>query len=132
MAEFERCIIDPGSLPSWEAPDGSRRVQGLISAESCGAEDLAAGLWWLHPGEECEPDVHPDASELYYVVSGQGVLRLGDEKYEVRAGMTIYIPMGVEHQTCNTGDEDLCYYWAFAPPPSGPSKAEEQGWKQVS
>ena len=131
MPKFDRCVIDPAALPRWGAPDGSREVQGLISAESCGADDLAAGLWWLHPGEECETDIHPDASEIYYVVSGQGVLRLGDEKYEVRKGMTVYIPMGVEHQTMNTGDEDLCYYWAFAPPPSEPSKAEEQGWKQL-
>ena len=131
MPEYERCVIDPASLPRWGAPDGSREVQGLMSSETCGANDVAAGLWWLHPGEECETDIHPDASEIYYVVSGQGILRLGDEKYEVRQGMTVYIPMGVEHQTMNTGDEDLCYYWAFTPPPSEPSKAEEQGWEQL-
>ena len=68
---------------------------------------------------------------ILYVVSGAGVLRLGEERFQVRQGMTVYIPMGVEHQTFNTGTEDLCYYWAFAPPPSGPSKAEEQGWKQL-
>ena len=131
MPKYDRCVIEPELNPLWEAPDGSRQVQGLISSESCGAEDIAAGLWWLHPGEECEPDIHPDASEIYYVVSGQGILRLGEDKYEVRKGMTIYIPMGVEHQTFNTGEEDLCYYWAFAPPPGGPSKAELQGWKRL-
>ena len=131
MSHYEQCVIDPESFPVWEAPDGSRRVQSLISSESCGAPDMAAGLWWLKPGEECETDIHPDASEIYYVVSGAGVLRLGEERFQVRQGMTVYIPMGVEHQTFNTGTEDLCYYWAFAPPPSGPSKAEEQGWKQL-
>ena len=44
--------------------------------------------------------------------------------------MTVYIPMDVEHQTRNTGEEDLCCFWDFAPPPSGPSKREQQNWKQ--
>ena len=131
MSHYEQCVIDPESFPVWEAPDGSRRVQSLISSESCGAPDMAAGLWWLKPGEECETEIPPAASESYYVVSGAGVLRLGEERFQVRKGMTVYIPMGVEHQTFNTGTEDLCYYWAFAPPPSGPSKPEEQGWKQL-
>ena len=103
----------------------------MINGDGCGADGISAGLWWLHPGEECETDIHPDAVEIYYVVSGEGILRLGDEKYEVRKGMTVYIPMGVEHQTRNTGDEDLCYFWAFSPPPIGPSKREEQNWKQI-
>ena len=131
MPEYDRCIIDPESLPLWEAPDNSRQVRDLITQANCGAEDVAAGLWWLHPGEESDPDVHPDATEIYYVVSGEGALRLGDEEYVVRKGMAVYIPMGVEHQTRNTGEEDLCYFWTFAPPPSGPAKREEQNWRQV-
>ena len=45
--------------------------------------------------------------------------------------MTIYIPIDVEHQTRNTGEEDLCCFWDFAPPPSGLSKREQQNWKQI-
>ena len=41
--------------------------------------------------------------------------------------MTVYIPAGVVHQSFNDGDEDLCYFYAFAPPPLEPSKVETQG-----
>ena len=64
MSDYESCVIDPGQFPVFEALDGSREVQGLISAESCDAQDMAAGLWWLHPGEQCDTDIHPDASEI--------------------------------------------------------------------
>ena len=131
MPQYTNCVLDPSSFQLWEAPDGSRMVQDLITEQSCGATDMCAGLWWLHPGEECEPDIHPDAAEIYYVAAGQGILRLGDEEHAVRQGMTVYIPMGVEHQTRNTGDVDLCYFWVFAPPPGGPSKREEQNWKPL-
>ena len=52
-----------------------------------------------------------------------------NEKYEVRKGMTVYIPIDVEHQTRNTGEGTLCCCRDFAPP-SGPSKREKQNWKQ--
>ena len=45
--------------------------------------------------------------------------------------MTVYIPARVVHQSFNDGDEDLCYFYAFAPPPLEPSKVETQGWHQV-
>ena len=44
--------------------------------------------------------------------------------------MTVYIPIAFEHQARNTGEEDLCCFWDFAPP-SGPSKREQQNWKQI-
>ncbi len=45
--------------------------------------------------------------------------------------MTVFIPANVYHQSFNNGDEDLVYYYIFAPPPSGPSKQEAQGWVKV-
>ena len=42
--------------------------------------------------------------------------------------LTVFIPAGVEHQSFNDGDEELCYFYAFGPQPAGPPKQEEQGW----
>jgi hypothetical protein len=50
-------------------------VQDLIHGESCGADGIRVGLWWLHPGEECENDILPDAVEIYYALNGEGSLR---------------------------------------------------------
>ena len=88
-------------------------------------------LWRLYPGHESDPHIHPDADEIYYVVSGKGKLVLGNEEYVVRQGMTIFIPANVHHQSFNNGDEDLAYYYIFGPPPGGTSKQEAQGWVKV-
>ena len=32
------------------------------------------------------------------------------EEFRVKKGMTVYIPVGVVHQSFNDGDEDLCYF----------------------
>jgi mannose-6-phosphate isomerase-like protein (cupin superfamily) len=131
MSKYANCIIEQAQFPVWEAQDASRCVAPLITPESCGSERMVTGLWRLYPGHESEPDIHPDADEIYYVVSGEGKLVLGDEAYTVRQGMTVFIPANVHHQSFNHGDEDLVYYYIFAPPPSGASKQEAQGWVKV-
>lgn len=37
----------------------------------------------------------------------------------------------VHHQSFNDGDEDLVYYFIFAPPPGGTPKQEAQGWVKI-
>ncbi|MDP7742793.1 MAG: cupin domain-containing protein [Lentisphaeria bacterium] len=131
MSKYASCVIDPQGFPAWEAQDQSRCVSPLITDESCDSKQLLTGLWRLYPGHESDSDIHPDADEIYYVVSGAGKLLLGDEEYVVRAGMTIFIPAGVRHQSFNTGDENLVYYFIFAPPPGGPPKQQEQAWVKI-
>jgi len=131
MPKYDKCVIKPEDCPTWEAPDQSRCATPLVTKESCGSELMLTGLWRLHPGQESDPDIHPDADEVYFVVEGSGNLVLGDEKYHVRKGMTIFIPTNVHHQSFNTGDEDLVYYFIFTPPPGGPSKQEAQNWVKI-
>ena len=131
MTKYAKCVIDPKQAPVWEAPDRSRTVSPLIGPDECGADEMVTGLWILRPGERSEPDIHPDAAEIYFVVCGEGRLLLGDEEYTVRKGMTIYIPRGVVHQTFNEADEDLGYYFIFAPPPTGPPRQEAENWTKI-
>lgn len=131
MSKYSQCVMKPELFPIWEAQDQSRCVSPLITHDSCGAETMVSGLWRLHPGHESDLDIHPDADEIYFVVSGTGTLALGDEKYTVSQGMTVFIPANVHHQSFNTGDEDLVYYYIFAPPPGGTAKQESQNWVKV-
>lgn len=101
-----------------------------MSKETCGAEHLSAGLFWLAPGQKTEADIHPDAEEIYYVVSGSGQLMMDGEVFRLEEGMTVFIQAGANHQSFN-GDEELCYSYAFGPQPAGPPKQEAQGWTKL-
>ena len=131
MSNYSKYIIEPDDFPTWEAQDKSRCVTPLITPDSCESIKMVTGLWRLHPGQESEPDLHPVEDEVYFVVSGTGKLVLGDEEFVVSKGMTVFIPANVHHQSFNNGDEDLVYYFIFAPPPGGPSKQEAQGWVKL-
>ena len=124
-------VMDPRDFPLFQAPNLARKVNLLISRETCGAENFTAGLFWLAPGRQTDADIHPDAEELYYVVSGSGRLVMDGEEFRLEQGMAVYIAAGVEHQSFNDGTEELCYFYVFGPPPSGPAKQNEQNWTRL-
>lgn len=72
------------------------------------------GVNWmrLSPGRTtCPFHHHLREDEVFFVLSGRGVLRYGDELREIRAGDCISCPRktGVAHQIANPFDEDLTY-----------------------
>jgi len=53
--------------------------------------------------------------ELYYIVSGSGLMRIAEEERDVRRGDCIVIPPGAEHKLTNTGSEPLVLLCCCAP-----------------
>ena len=59
------------------------------------------------PGLSYEPHLHSDHEELYYIIKGQGKMRIGQETASIRDGDLIYIPPRGEHSITNDGDETI-------------------------
>jgi oxalate decarboxylase/phosphoglucose isomerase-like protein (cupin superfamily) len=88
-------------INSWE-------VKPFVCAESYSSrmllDDIVAGGKSIHINEgtlkggftTLPGGVH-EATEIYYVVSGEAVLHLGGKKMDVKAGSVAYIPAGVHH-----------------------------------
>ena len=66
-------------------------------------EALAYDPCWamLNPGMTLEAHHHP-IPEFYVFVSGEGLMRLNDQKFEVRNGMAVNIPPDVVHEVWNS------------------------------
>ena len=65
----------------------------------------------LPPGKAgCPFHSHSAQWECYYIVSGTGTMRYGDQRRQLRAGDIALHPPGSSHQLINTGDNDLLYY----------------------
>ncbi|MFO7926498.1 MAG: cupin domain-containing protein [Halobacteriota archaeon] len=43
--------------------------------------------------------------EIYYIISGSGMIRVGDETYEVEAGDVVFVDQGIEHDFFNIDEE---------------------------
>ena len=56
----------------------------------------------LLPGESIPLHFHPDYEELYYVLSGYGIMTIGDDKQEIVRNYMVYIPHKTSHALINT------------------------------
>jgi len=73
---------------------------------------LGMNISRLPPGRAgCPFHYHQLEDEIFFVLSGRGVLRYGDAIYDLRAGDTVSCPAGtkVAHQLANPYDVDLVY-----------------------
>ena len=74
---------------------------------------LSMGLYELAAGSDDPQQPHTE-DEIYYVVSGDAMIRVGDEDQQVSAGSIIYVPANVEHHF-HTITTDLSVLVMFAP-----------------
>ena len=65
----------------------------------------------IQGGRASNRHVHESEEQLFYILKGRGVLRVGEEEEEVREGDMIYLPPKIPHQITNErgGDDWLEY-----------------------
>ena len=83
------------------------------------ASELQGILFFAHgelkPGKMLEAHIDP-YEEIYYVLKGQAMMRVGDDEQQVTAGDAIWIPYGFLHGMVNNGSEDCIVVVAAAMP----------------
>jgi len=60
----------------------------------------------LHPNKETGGHNHSGQEEAYIFMKGEGVMIVGTNTFEVKAGDTVLIPDGDFHQVLNTSKRD--------------------------
>lgn len=61
----------------------------------------------VKPGQSLSLQYHHQRAEHWVVVSGQGVVQIGDVEYPTTPGQYRYIPLKEKHRLSNTGSEEL-------------------------
>jgi uncharacterized cupin superfamily protein len=86
--------------------------RALFSA-SIGAKKLGYNLTVLPPGKvQCPFHSHHGEEEMFLILEGEGELRFGSQRYQLRKHDVIACPTGgaeVAHQIINTGTEPMRY-----------------------
>ena len=90
----------------------------LISPENSDTTLNTAGYTTVYPGCRTSGHSHPDLEEIYHIVKGKGIMKVGDEEFEVKAGDTFLVPLvGLFHTTVNPNKEPLEYFWIVTKDP---------------
>lgn len=77
-------------------------------------DSLAAGVLVLQPGEEDTQTPH-ESDEVYYVISGDGFLRIKDKDYAVSKDKLFFVAKGVVHYFHGNTEELRVLYFFGGP-----------------
>ena len=56
----------------------------------------------INPGMTLEPHQHENEEQMFFILSGVGIIKVGDDAQEVREGDAIYLPPRLTHTIRNT------------------------------
>ncbi len=103
-----------GRVEPFITKDGSEIRELLAHRNSCVRNQTLAEAR-LPPGASTTPHHHVRTEEIYYVLEGAGLMRVGDETRVVGVGDAIAMPPGAVHQITNTGRDCLKFLCCCAP-----------------
>ena len=83
----------------------------LIDPEDSPSQKLKMGHTTIYATGRTTGHAHDDVEEVYYVVSGEGTMRVGDDEFPIRTGDAVYVPPGEHHTTYQTGNTPLTVVW---------------------
>jgi uncharacterized cupin superfamily protein len=108
----ERPVVNVADVPLADLGNGKQfAVKWGRAGALLGLTALGCAVHVVPPGKRAFPfHRHHVLDEVFFIVSGTGEYRFGDETLPLRAGDIVGAPAGTKpHQIVNTGSEDLHY-----------------------
>ena len=98
-----------------------RDAEGHGYVDFLASDKLSVGLAVWPAGSIDRQQPHQE-DEVYYVVSGRGMIRVADEERPVKAGSLVFVAAQVEHRFYDI-EEDFRVLVFWAPPHAAPRHA---------
>jgi uncharacterized cupin superfamily protein len=112
IADVELQAFPPGLGPTGDVAERYEARMGRFSAR-IGAQKLGYNITAVPPGKRAFPfHCHRFNEEMFFVLEGEGEVRIGSERHPIRSGDVIACPPGGPehaHQIINTGTVELRY-----------------------
>jgi mannose-6-phosphate isomerase-like protein (cupin superfamily) len=106
-------VVEPAA--PYRTLDGSV-VTELVRPERDGSRNVSVAEAVIEPGQTTRAHYHQAADEVYYVLSGKGIVRVGENAAAVAVGVCVLIPAGQVHSATCDGDEALRILCICSPP----------------
>jgi mannose-6-phosphate isomerase-like protein (cupin superfamily) len=101
-------IRDLSDCPLFIAGDGTHLRELLHPDKAALVLRYSLAHALVPPGEASQPH-RLKTSEVYYLLSGEGLMHIDQEAAPVRAGQAVYIPPGATQWIENTGPDNLTF-----------------------
>jgi len=108
---MKKAFVEKMAQVAWqEFPGhfGGALSKALVGAENSGSERIDFRISRYAPNAYVQ-------EQIYYVLEGEGVLTLGDDRHLMRPHDYVYVPPGVRHSFTNTGLAGLVFLVVTTP-----------------
>jgi mannose-6-phosphate isomerase-like protein (cupin superfamily) len=85
--------------------------QGGYFIDFISTKGIQAGIIRLHPGKIDTQEPH-SVDEVYYVIEGNGFIKLDGKDHQIRQGTSIFVPAKAEHRF-HGNKQDLVIFYAL-------------------
>lgn len=107
-------IVARDQCRPFTAEDGSE-IRELMARRNSSIRRQSLAEATLRAGLSTRAHLHPKAEEIYYILRGQGKMRMKSGEKEVGPGDAIAIPAGHPHKISQLGTEDLVFLCCCVP-----------------
>lgn len=99
------------NLPWKEYPGhfGGALSKALAAPENTGSSRIDFRISHYVPAAYVAEHVHKVQEQIYYVLEGEGVLTLDDDRHLMSPHDYVYVPPGIRHSFTNTGVSSLVF-----------------------
>lgn len=94
------------------ARGGGAVTTPLVGKWNSTESSVTTGFTALPPGVGIPMHSH-NVEECVLVVEGKATVTIGDDRFDVEAGDTTWVPAGVPHRFTNRGDSTMRIYWVY-------------------
>lgn len=110
-------IAHENNAPTMKVPKPLNRTLKVLLSPTLHKElkSIACGLTILPPLGKSDETEHKEG-EMFYVISGKGFIKVGEEESELTPGTAIWVPPNVFHYIFNNSKKTLKILWVLSPP----------------
>ena len=83
----------------------------LIDEDNSPTKRLKMGYTTIYPTGSTTGHTHADMEEVYFVISGEGEMVVGEDRFEIRTGDALYVPPNEFHTNYQKGNLPLVVFW---------------------
>jgi len=94
--------------------DGSE-IRELLAHRNSSIRNQSLAEATLRVGQSTRAHYHPKAEEIYYILRGQGRMKMSGKERRVGPGDAVAIPAGTDHKIFQEGPGELVFLCCCAP-----------------
>ena len=105
-------------IPTFSPPHHTKTTDRRLIDEAVGARHFALWHGEIEPGGMAEAHIHDEMEQVFIILGGEAIFRIGDEEHRVGKDAIVFIPPKQVHQVTSVGDKTLKILIFMAPPPA--------------